>query len=79
VAGDAQKTSVLLALQLMNNMLKYDDNGKPIANDLIAHLWKLSINDKCQDEFGVGKNGIYSVFTAASMFRMRLDRHGWVV
>lgn len=76
-ANDSRKIAVLCAIQIMNNMLKYDSFGKPIATDLVCHLWFLVRNDKVNDEFGVGKNGIYSVFTAASMTNTPRDGKGW--
>lgn len=78
IARDNKKIAVLCAIQIMNNMLSYDSHGKPIATDLVCHLWLLARNDKVCDEFGVGKNGIYSVFTAASMTNTPRDGKGWV-
>jgi hypothetical protein len=77
VAQDDKKIAVLCAIQIMNNMLKYDSFGKPIVTDLVCHLWFLARNDKVNDDFGVGKNGIYSVFTAASMTNIPRDGKGW--
>lgn len=66
-ADDKKKLAVLACMQVMNCVLKNEKFEPQIPEVLVEHLWEMSQNDGVNDDYGIGKNGVYSVFTTASM------------
>jgi hypothetical protein len=78
-ADDKDKISVLASMYVMNTMITHEPNKARLPNVLMAHLYQLVKNDEVDDDFGIGKNGIYAVFTAASMFASVINDSGLIV
>ncbi len=78
-ADDSEKVAVLAAIRIMNRMLQKEKYSNRLAEDFLLHLYELAKNDKFEDEFGVGKNGLYAVFTAAAMINEPLTGAGFVI
>lgn len=63
-ADDPNKHILEACLRTLNHMLEQENLKQGLSEPQILHLYNMARLDGCKDEFGVGKNGIYSVFSS---------------
>jgi len=63
---DPNKLVLRIVITVMNQLLKNDGEGKALSDSTLNHLYYMVKNDGINDDFGVGKNGLYAVFSACS-------------
>jgi hypothetical protein len=71
---DPKKLCLWIVLEVMNLMLSKEKHSTRLSDDFIKHLHAMTQNDGFQDEFGVGKNGIYSAFSACKNLTNELSK-----
>jgi hypothetical protein len=71
---DPEKLCLWIVLGVMNFFLSIEKNGTHLSKDFIKHLHTMTKNDGHCDEFGVGKNGIYSAFAACKNLTVEFSK-----
>ncbi len=63
-ADDPKKMILLIALKHMNDLLSKEPLHQKMSDAHIGHLYNMARLDGMEDEFAIGKNGVYSVFSS---------------
>jgi hypothetical protein len=63
-ADDPAKRILLVAIVHLNDLLGKEHLGLQLSKPHILHLYAMAKLDGSDDEFGIGKNGVYSVFSS---------------
>jgi hypothetical protein len=63
-ADDPTKSILLLAIAHLNDLLSKEHLKLKLSAAHVQHLYNMAKLDGSDDEFGIGKNGIYSVFSS---------------
>jgi hypothetical protein len=79
VLDDPDKRSIAICLGEMNNILKHEKHGLYLPSKMLRHLYELAINNNTDDEYAIGKNGVYAVFTSCSEITKPLNSIGFAV
>ena len=63
-ADDPDKNILFFTITHLNDLLSKEHLALKLSAPQVEHLYKMAKLDGSEDEFGIGKNGIYSVFSS---------------
>ncbi|MBL0708995.1 MAG: hypothetical protein JJW00_08110 [Sulfurimonas sp.] len=64
--ADDPKNVIRIATILALNIMLRRDNDKSLPKDLLSELAAMALRDGQDDNFGIGKNGVYFIFKTCS-------------
>lgn len=63
-ADDPDKNVLFFTITHLNDLLCNEHLALKLSSQQVEHLYKMAKLDGLEDEFGIGKNGVYSVFSS---------------
>jgi len=67
--ADDPKNVIRIATIVALNIMLYKDVSKKLPKELISEMSAMVVRDGIEDDFGIGKNGVYNTFKACSLLK----------